>query len=104
MDAAVSLVESCARERTIAPAGPPLRADRLVWLVDVEFHPIELLQEVVRELDVGLVDLVDQQHRAALVLEGLPELALLDVVADVLDPLVAELAVPQAGHRVVLVE
>ena len=30
----------------------------------LELHPIELLQEVVGELDVGLVDLVDQEHRA----------------------------------------
>jgi hypothetical protein len=36
--------------------------------------------------------------------EGLPELALLDVVLDVLDPLVAELAVAQAGDGVVFVE
>jgi hypothetical protein len=32
-------------------------------LVDVELHAIELEQQVVGELDVGLVDLVDQQHR-----------------------------------------
>jgi hypothetical protein len=38
--------------------------DRLAGLVDMELHPVELLQEVVRELDVGLVDLVDQQDRA----------------------------------------
>ena len=37
--------------------------DRLAGLVDVELHAIELQQQVVRELDVGLVDLVDQQHR-----------------------------------------
>ena len=36
-------------------------------------------------------------------LEGLPQLAL-DVVADVLDPLVAKLAVAQAADRIVLVE
>ena len=42
---------------------PDLGLDGLVGLVDVELHPIEFLQEVVRELDVGLVDLVDQQHR-----------------------------------------
>jgi hypothetical protein len=27
----------------------------------MELHAIELLEEVVRELDVGLVDLVDQE-------------------------------------------
>jgi hypothetical protein len=53
-----------------------LRLDRLVGLVDVELHPIELLQEVVREFDVGLVDLVDQQDGADGGGERLPELAL----------------------------
>jgi hypothetical protein len=36
---------------------------RLAGLVDVELHPVEFLEEVVGKLDVGLVDLVDQQHR-----------------------------------------
>jgi hypothetical protein len=27
----------------------------------MELHPVEFLQQVVRKLDVGLVDLVDQQ-------------------------------------------
>jgi hypothetical protein len=31
----------------------------------VELHPVELEQQVVRELDVGLVDLVDQHDRRA---------------------------------------
>ena len=78
--------------------------DRLVGLVDEELHAIEFLQQVIREFDVGLVDLVDQQHGALRGLEGFPELALLDVVADVLDPLVAQLAVAQAGHGVVFIE
>ena len=73
-------------------------------LVDVELHAVELLQQVVGELDVGLVDLVDQQHGALVAGEGLPQLALADVVADVLDALVAELAVAQAAHGVVFVE
>ena len=75
-----------------------LGLDRLLRLVDVELHAIELEQQVVRELDVGLVDLVDQQDGALLGGERLPQLALLDVVGDVLDPLVAELAVAQAAR------
>ncbi len=45
---------------------PPAAATAFIIslrLVDVELHPIELEQQVVGELDVGLVDLVDQQHR-----------------------------------------
>ena len=41
---------------------------------------------------------------AASALERVPQLAGLDVVGDVVDPLVAELAVAQARHRVVFVE
>ena len=70
--------------------------DGFASLVDEEFHAIEFLQQVVGELDVGLVDLVDEQNGAAVHDERLPELALLDVVADVLDALVTELAVAQA--------
>ena len=78
--------------------------DRLLGLVDVELHPIELLEEVVGEFDVGLVDLVDQEDGKGRRGERLPELALADIVGNVVDPLVAELAVAQPRHRVIFVE
>ena len=78
--------------------------DGFVRLVDVEFHAVELLQQVVGKLDVRLVDLVDQQHRPLVERERLPQLALADVVADVADARVTQLAVAQPAHRVVLVE
>jgi hypothetical protein len=37
-------------------------ADHLARLVDIELHAVDLAQQVVREFDVGLVDLVDEQH------------------------------------------
>ena len=40
------------------------RLHRFAGLVDMELHAVELVQQVVGKLDVGLVDLVDQQHRA----------------------------------------
>ena len=40
--------------------GTMLRPDEFFGLVDEELHAIELLQQVVRKLDVRLVDLVDQ--------------------------------------------
>ena len=83
---------------------PPHGLHGLAGLVDVELHPVEFGQQVVGELDVGLVDLVDEQHRALGRGERLPELAAPDVVADVRDPRVAELRVAQARDRVVLVE
>ncbi len=54
-------------------------------LVDVELHAVELAQQVVGKLDVGLVDLVDQQHHLLIGIKRLPQLAALDVVADVVD-------------------
>ena len=38
--------------------------DLLARLDDAEAHPVELVEQVVGELEVGLVDLVDQQHHA----------------------------------------
>src|SRR4029077_2961669 len=78
--------------------------DRLTGLVNEELHPIEFEQKVVRELDIRLVDLIDEKHRAVIHIEAFPELSLLDVVLDVLHALVAELAVAQTRYRVVLVE
>ena len=76
----------------------------LARLVDVEFHAVEFEQEVVGKFDVGLVDLVDQQHRALRRREGLPELAALDIVGDVRHARIAELGIPEAGHRVIFIE
>src|SRR5450755_2858620 len=52
---------------------PVRRLDELARLVDVELHAVDLAQQVVREFDVGLVDLVDQQHDRRLGRERLPE-------------------------------
>ena len=81
-----------------------LRHHRLARLVDEEFHAIELEEEVVREFDIGLVDLVDEQHRRVGGGEGFPELAALDVVADVVDAGIAELAVAEPRHGIILVK
>ena len=75
--------------------GPLLRDDRLLQFVDKELHAVEFEQEVVRELDVGLVDLVDQQDRRGVRDKGVPQFARLDVVRDVAHALVAKLAVAQ---------
>src|SRR4029077_17006007 len=78
--------------------------DVLVRFVNIKLHAIEFLQQVIGELDVGLVDLIDQQHGPLAHGEGLPQLALADIVADVGDAGVTELAIAQAANRVILVE
>lgn len=39
---------------------PLLRDDLLAGLDDLEAHAVDLVQKIVRELEVGFVDLVDQ--------------------------------------------
>src|SRR6266704_1066382 len=78
--------------------------DQLLRLVDEELHAVELAQQVVRKLDVGLVDLVDEEHDRRLGGEGLPQHSAHYVVADLVHARVAELGVAQAAHRVVLVQ
>ncbi|MNX50492.1 hypothetical protein D3C86_811220 [compost metagenome] len=84
--------------------GTLARLDALPCLVDVELHPIQLQQQIVGKLDVGLVDFVDQQYRPLRGSEGLPQLAAADVMVDVPYPRIPELGVPQPGHRIVFIE
>ena len=46
------------------------------------------------KFNIGLIDLVDQQNNLLLRREGFPELAALDVLADVLGFTVTQLRVP----------
>ena len=81
-----------------------LGLDGLAGLGDVELHAVQLPEEVVGELQVGLVDLVDEQDHLLLAGEGLAQLAQLHVLLDIVHALAAELAVIQALHHVVDVE
>src|SRR5262249_15415815 len=84
--------------------GAVLCLDGFVRFVNIKIHKIEFLQQVIGKLDVGLVDLIDQQHGALAHGERLPQLALADVVADVGDARVTKLAIAQAAYRVVFVK
>jgi len=81
-----------------------LGGDGLPGFVDEELHAVEFQQQVVRELDVGLVYFVNQHDLRKLGVEGVPQLAADDVVGDVRHLGVTELAVAQAGHGVVLIQ
>ena len=76
----------------------------LARLINVKLHAVEFAQEVVRKLDIGLVDFVDQQNYRLVGSERLPQHALDDVVLNALDLLVAELRVTQARHRIVFIQ
>jgi hypothetical protein len=47
--------------------------DLVAGLGDAEAHAVELVEQVVGELEVGLVDLVDEEHHPLLARERLPE-------------------------------
>jgi len=82
---------------------PVTRLDLLAGLVDAEAHGVELEEQVVRELDVGLVDLVDEEHDLARRLERFAERSELDVLRDVAN-VAAEARVVQTRDGVVDVE
>ena len=78
--------------------------NRPMRFVDVELHPVEFVQKVVRKLDVGLVDFVDQDDSGIGTFEGLPQHAGLDVIADVRNFCVTELRIAQSRYGVVFVQ
>src|SRR5712691_4662828 len=84
--------------------GALCRLDEFLGLIDEKLHAVELAQEVVGKLDVGLVDFVDEEHDRRLGSERLPQHAFDDVVADLVHARIAELRIAQAAHRVVLVQ
>jgi hypothetical protein len=61
-------------------------------------------RQVVGELDVGLVDLVDEQHHTLRRLERATQCAHVDVLADVAHVVVPEAAVVEPLHGVVVVQ
>src|SRR3546814_13679669 len=60
---------------------------------------VEFLQQVVGKLDIGLVDLVDQQHGQGGAGERLPQLALADIIGNIMEPCVAQLPVAQRSEE-----
>ena len=59
----------------------------------MEFHAVELLQQIVWKFDVRLVDFVDQQNGEFGSGECLPQFSLADIVGNIMDAFVAELAI-----------
>ena len=76
----------------------------LARLVNKKLHAVELDQQIIRKLDVGFIDLIDQQYHLLLGSERLPELAPLDVLTNVFDFAITQLGVAQARDRVILVK
>ena len=80
------------------------RLNGLAGLINMKLHPVEFLQQIVWELDIGLVDLVNQQNHAGRGGERLPQLAAADIVGHVMHPQIPKLAVAQPADRIVFIE
>ena len=78
--------------------------DRLTRLVNKKLHPVQLDQQVIRELDVGLIDLINEEHDLLVRIESLPQLATLNVVGNVVNTLASQLRVSKSRDRVILIE
>ena len=83
---------------------PFARHHLVAGLADGEAHAVELVQKIVRELEVGFVDLVDEQHHPLGRGECFSERAKADVVANIAHVPVAEARIVEALHGVVEVE
>ncbi len=70
----------------------------------MEFHAIQFQQQIIGEFDIGLVHLVNQQDRRGVGCKSLPQFSLNDVIADIVDPFVAQLAVAQAADRIIFIQ
>ena len=78
--------------------------DQLTGFVAIKLHAINFTQQVIGKLDVGFVDLINQNGHRLIGGKGLPQHTLDDVVFDVLDFFIAELAVTQTADGVVFVQ
>ena len=72
--------------------------------VNVKAHPVDFLKQIVWKLDIGLVDFVDQQNGQLRAFKCFPKLSLLNVVANVVDAFIAQLAVAQAGNGIIFIQ
>ena len=63
-------------------------------LVNKKFHPGEILEQVIGELDVGLINLINQQNDAPFMGKSFPEFAAVNIVFNIFDAFIPELAIP----------
>ena len=78
--------------------------DGVACFVDEKLHLIEFLKQIVWKLNVGLVDLINQQDDFFASFKGFPKFAFLNVVGHVMDFVLAQLAVAQAADRVIFIQ
>ena len=83
---------------------PRLGAHQLAGFVAIKLHAVEFTQQVIGKLDVRFIDFIDQQGHWLFSGECLPQNAFDDVVVDVFDPLIAQLAVAQTADRVIFIQ
>ena len=78
--------------------------DELARFVAVKLHAVEFAQQIVRKLDIGLVDFINQKRHGRVRFKGLPQHTFDDVVFDVFHLLVAQLRIAQAADSIVFIQ
>src|SRR5262245_56167310 len=81
--------------------GALLGRDFLTGLEDFEAHAVELVKQVVRKLDIGLIHLVDQKDHALISGKGLSNGPQANVPLDILGVALAEAGVVKALNGVI---
>ena len=76
----------------------------LLRLIDKKFHPIQFQQQIVRKLDVGFINFINQQDHLFVSFKGLPHFTANDVVANVMNFIIAKLTIPQSRDSIVFIK
>ena len=71
---------------------------------DIKFHFIQFPQKVVGKFQIGFIDFVNQQNDLLVAVERFAKLAKLDIFADIIHALIAELGIIQTLHNVIHIE
>ena len=75
--------------------------DRLSGLRNIKFHLVKLPEQVVRELQIRLIDLVDKENRLFFLLKRLAHLSETDVSGNIINAVRTKLAVVKTLYRIV---
>ena len=76
----------------------------LIRLEDVKMHLVKFIEQVVRKLDVGFINFVDEHYRLCVRRKRLPETAKPDITFDVRHITIAKARIVEALHRIVNVQ
>ena len=84
--------------------GTVLCFDCPLCFMDIKLHLIQLPQQIVRELQIRLVNLIDQQHYLFIAFKRFPQFSELDIACDIVHAFHAKLSVVQTLYRIIHIQ